>query len=52
MIVREDLAQADASVHGVRVLGPAGDAEPTAGPDAQIPGLAVERLGGLRDGDS
>src|SRR5438270_4336688 len=47
MIVRKDLAQADARVKCMRVLGTAGNAEAAASPDAEIPRLAIERLGGL-----
>src|SRR5579871_6222288 len=47
MIVRKDLAQPSADVDGVRIFCSSGNAESAASPDAEVPGLAIERLGGL-----
>ena len=42
MVAGEHLAQAQAGVDGMGVLGAAGNAEAAARPDAEIPGLAVK----------
>src|SRR5215467_2986170 len=51
MVFGQHFAQAHARVEGVRVLGSSRHAETAASPDAQVPGMAVERLV-LRRGDT
>ena len=52
MIVCEHLAQPTAEVDGVRIFCSAGNAESAARPDAEVPGLTIERLGGLGVGQN
>src|SRR5215472_17785321 len=44
VIVSKDFTEPNAGIDGLRVLGPAGDAEAAAGPHADVPGLAVKWL--------
>jgi hypothetical protein len=47
MVIGEDFPKAQTGIEDVRVFGSTGNAEASAGPDAEVPGLAVERPGGL-----
>src|SRR5882724_8180589 len=49
MVVSEYLAQPSANVYRMRVFCSARDAEASAGPDAEVPGFAIERFGGLAE---
>ncbi len=50
MVAGEYLAQPYSGVKCRCVFGSAGDAEAAAGPDAEVPGFAIERFGGLGGG--
>ena len=52
MIIREHLAQPSADVDGVRIFCSTGNTESSARPDAEVPGLTIERLGGLGVGNT